>query len=123
MGMKERIRGGADVDEYAAKQKPEFRGIVEVLRDLVKKAVPDLSEQIKWGQPCYIGKENVCYIAAMTSWVNLGFFRGAELKDPKGLLEGSGKGMRHIKVHKVENIDSDAITALIKQSATLKPKK
>lgn len=121
--MKERIHGGMDVDEYIAKQKPELRRIVKALRDLVKQAAPNLSEQLKWEVPWYVGKGNVCYIAAMTSWVNLGFSRGTELKDPKLLLEGSGKGMRHIKVRKVEDIDSVAITALIKQAATLKPKK
>ena len=121
--MKDPVRDGADVDDYVAKQKPEFREIVETLRGLVKKAAPDLDEQMKWGRPCYIGDDKVCYISVMTYWVNLGFFRGTELKDPKGLLEGTGKGMRHIKVHKVGDIDTDALTALIKQAAALKPKK
>lgn len=121
--VKEHVQGRADVDQYVAKQKLEFRGILEALRRLVKKAAPDLDERLKWRQPCYVGKENVCAIAAMRTWVDLFFFRGAELKDPRGLLEGTGKGMRHIKVQKVSDIDPDDFAALIKQAAALKPKK
>lgn len=41
--------------------------------------------------------------------VNVGFFRGAELADPDGLLEGSGRFMRHVKLRPGLNIDHDAL--------------
>jgi hypothetical protein len=38
-----------------------------------------------------------CYVAAYSNHVNLGFYFGAELPDPHGLLKGTGKKMRHIR--------------------------
>ncbi len=45
------------------------------------------------------------------------------MKDPKGLLEGSGKGMRHIKVHTLKEIDNEYFTELVKQAASLAPRR
>jgi hypothetical protein len=38
------------------------------------------------------------YVGAFKAHVNVGFFQGATLPDPAGLLEGTGKRMRHVKV-------------------------
>src|SRR6516225_4700717 len=38
------------------------------------------------------------YVNAFTAHVNVGFFRGAEIADPEGLLEGTGRFMRHVKL-------------------------
>lgn len=43
----------------------------------------------------------------------MGFFRGAELADRDGLLEGSGKFMRHVKLRPHDAIDAEALTRLI----------
>lgn len=45
--------------------------------------------------------------------VGLGFFLGAHLPDPAGLLEGTGKRMRHVKLRPGATIDEDALRALI----------
>ena len=45
--------------------------------------------------------------------VNVGFYRGAELPDPAGLLQGGGKRMRHVKLAAGEEVDEDALEALI----------
>jgi hypothetical protein len=37
------------------------------------------------------------YVNCFKNHVNVGFFSGAELEDPVGLLQGSGKRMRHVK--------------------------
>ena len=91
MAAKTNSRGGATVDDYISRQNPELQPILKKLRQLVKKAAPQLDEQIKYGLPWYVGKENVCLIMAAGSWVDLGFYRGTELKKPKGLLEGEWK--------------------------------
>jgi hypothetical protein len=54
------------------------------------------------------------YVNAFKAHVNVGFFRGAELADPEGLLEGTGKSMRHVKLSPERDVDSKALTALIK---------
>jgi len=53
------------------------------------------------------------YVNVFKAHVNIGFFFGAQLRDPGGLLLGSGKRMRHVKVTPGEELDSAALSALI----------
>ena len=53
------------------------------------------------------------YVNVFRAHANVGFFTGAELPDPTGLLEGSGKRMRHVKVKPGADLDSRALSALI----------
>jgi len=53
------------------------------------------------------------YVGAFTAHVNVGFFQGASLKDPAGLLQGSGKRMRHVKLRWGEPVNETALHALI----------
>jgi hypothetical protein len=57
--------------------------------------------------------EGYAYILPHTRWVNLGFYKGAELDDPRGLLEGTGAKMRHVKVRSVDEAGKPAVRALI----------
>jgi hypothetical protein len=54
------------------------------------------------------------YVNAFKAHVNVGFFRGAELADPEGLLEGTGRFMRHVKLSPAEEIDERALRGLIR---------
>ena len=53
------------------------------------------------------------YVNAFRAHVNVGFFRGAELADPKHLLEGTGKFMRHVKLRPGDGVDAAALDRLI----------
>lgn len=53
------------------------------------------------------------YVNAFTAHVNVGFFRGAELDDPDGLLEGTGKVMRHVKLRPGREPNPAALLKLI----------
>jgi hypothetical protein len=53
------------------------------------------------------------YVNAFKAHVNVGFFRGAEIADPEGLLEGTGRFMRHVKLRPEEDIDAGALRSLI----------
>ena len=53
------------------------------------------------------------YVNAFTAHVNVGFFLGAELSDPAGLLEGTGRFMRHVKLRLGSDVDAAALTKLI----------
>ena len=53
------------------------------------------------------------YVNVFRAHVNVGFFFGAQLRDPRGLLVGSGKRMRHVKLRPGDELDSEALTALI----------
>ena len=60
--------------------------------------------------------EHYAYIAAYRSHVNLGFYRGASLDDPRGLLEGTGKKLRHIKFVGTTAVKGPAVRALLRQA-------
>ena len=59
----------------------------------------------------------VSYVYSAPDYVQFGFIRGSSLKDPRGLLEGNGQYVRHIKVRKTSDIDEDAFAALLRQAA------
>lgn len=71
-----------------------------------------------WGNGCWVGGSGpVAYVYSATGYVQFGFFRGSSLKDPKGLLEGSGKYVRHTKVRAPSGIDTRSFAALLHQAA------
>src|SRR5688572_17409008 len=113
-----RMKAYASFDAYLADQKPRNRRIIQALRKFVRQKEPALNETVKWGNGCWVGTQGpVAYIYSATEYVQFGFFRGAALKDPKRLLEGEGKYVRHVKVRKVAEIDEPAFTALLEQAA------
>ena len=61
-------------------------------------------------------KDNICLLVVYRDHVNLLFPRGVDLKDPKGLLEGSGKAMRHVKMRTAGDVDRPAVRQLIAQA-------
>jgi hypothetical protein len=75
----------------------------------------DVRELLHDGHPtACVGDAAFAYVNAFTAHVNVGFFRGAEIADPHGLLEGAGKFMRHVKLRPERDVDARALTALIK---------
>lgn len=74
----------------------------------------DVRELIHDGQPtACVGGAAFAYVDAFKAHVNLGFFQGAELPDPRGLLRGDGKSMRHVKLGPAHPVDEAAVRALI----------
>ena len=59
------------------------------------------------------GEAAFAYVAAYRAHAAIGFFHGASLPDPAGLLEGTGKRMRHVKLRLEADRDETALTALI----------
>jgi hypothetical protein len=55
-------------------------------------------------------------IALYPKWINLFFLNGATLRDPKKLLQGTGKQVRSIRVTDASQIDNVAVRALIRQA-------
>jgi len=71
-------------------------------------------ELLHYNQPvACVGHVAFAYVNVFAAHVGVGFHRGAELPDPAGLLEGTGKLMRHVKLRPGVAIDEDALTALI----------
>jgi hypothetical protein len=108
----------ASFDDYLDDQPPKNHTIIRTLRKFVKREAPELEESVKWGNGCWVkGKAFVAYVYSATDHVQFGFVRGSSLKDPKGLLEGNGQYVRHVKVRKTSDIDEKVFKALLRQAA------
>ena len=75
----------------------------------------DVVELMHDGQPTACLRDvPFAYVAAFTKHVNVGFFMGAFLPDPLGLLEGAGKRMRHVKLYPGVEINADGLVNLVR---------
>ena len=87
--------------------------------EVMRKCGDDVREILHDGHPTACGTDAAfAYVNAFTAHVNVGFFHGAELVDPAGLLEGTGKYMRHVKVRPESHVDAKALTELIDTAYT-----
>lgn len=100
------MKAYADLDEYVAAQTPKNRATIRGLRNFVRRPEPKLSEAVEWRFGCWIGaKGPVAYENSDTQYVQFGFSCGSSLEDPRALLEGKGKYVRHIRVRSRAAID------------------
>ena len=84
---------------WSADQLTKQKRMISTLRKLVKKAAPSLTESVKWGNGVWLGEEwPVAFLHAKDDHLQFGSFGGSGLSDPKSLLQGSGKYIKHIKV-------------------------
>ena len=87
--------------------------------EALRKCGDDVRELLYDGHPtACVYDAAFAYVNAFTEHVNVGFFRGAELADPVGLLEGTGKYMRHVKVRPDGDIDARALMGPIDNAYT-----
>jgi len=113
-----KMKAYASFDAYLEDQGSKNKEIIRALRKFVRRVEPGLSEAVKWGNGCWIGRNGpVAYVYSDTGCVQFGFFNGSSLKDPKGLLEGKGRYVRHTKVCAPSDIDQRAFAALLRQAA------
>jgi len=107
------------VDGYISGLDGWQRDVAAQLRQIVREAAPEAKESIKWAQPVYESHGPFCYIKAFENAVNIGFWRGVDLKDPGGLLQGSGVKMRHVKLTEADVIQADALADFVRQAIRL----
>lgn len=109
----------AHVEQYIASLPAEHAEILTALRGIVKKSAPKATETFKWSQPVYEQNGPMIWIRAYKSYVNIGFWRGAEMHDKYGLLQGDGDRMRHVKIATPGDIRKGALADYIKQAVKL----
>jgi hypothetical protein len=110
----------APQDEWFSTAPENQKPALDALRAIVLSAAQGLVEEIKWSRPCYSTPTGMfCYLHRTKNHVTIGFQQGASLKDPKSLLEGTGKDMRHIKITDAGDIDRSAILHLVQQAIKL----
>jgi len=108
------VRRDPAIDRWMHDHPGELGSIARHWFDVVRACGDDVRELLHDGHPtaCVEGA-GFAYVNAFTAHVNVGFFRGAELPDPDGLLEGSGRFMRHVKLRPGSDCDSAALARLI----------
>src|SRR5262249_31146388 len=92
------------------------------LREIVFEVLPKAEETVYptgWSVAMYKDVENICGISPKKDRCNFFFLQGVHLPDPGGLLEGTGKNMRHIKVASADDAPVTAIKALIRAGQKL----
>ncbi|NVB85536.1 MAG: DUF1801 domain-containing protein [Kofleriaceae bacterium] len=110
---------GKPIDGFLAKQPPNLRKIVDVLRDLVMEAAPTAEASLKWGQPFFaVGGEMMVAIGAHKAHVNLILPGPAgTYEDPDGLLVGEGSTGKHAKLTSVDQIPTERVRRWLSTAA------
>ena len=87
--------------------------------EVMRKCGDDVRELLHDGHPtACIADAAFGYVNAFKAHVNVGFFRGTEIADPAGLLEGTGKFMRHVKISPGSVFDASALSKLVRAAYT-----
>ena len=102
---------------YLASYDPHVSHLTLALREVVLQEAPDAIETISKGYAVAIGfsftgkplKDGFCHVVTYSGHVNLGFNRGALLPDPNGVLQGTGKSIRHITIRNQAELDRPSI--------------
>ena len=113
-------RSSTKLGERKANDDPDLKKVVAELKRMVKKTVPGAKETVNpWGIPTFELNGPICYYMTASKHVTFGFALGTSLDDPQGLLEGTGKNLRHVKLRKVEDLKQDGLKKLIESAAKL----
>ena len=110
-------------DDILALAGPDLRPVCEALRRRIASSHKDFVEVVwprqriaSFGVGPRKMSQHYAYIAVQGAHVNLGFYYGALLADPKQLLEGVGKTLRHIKLRDAASARSAAVANLLRQA-------
>jgi len=112
-------------DKAIGASSPQIQEIARALRSLIADVYPGLVEA-PWPKLHVVGygvgpkklTEHFCYIGAYRDSANLGFNHGRALPDPEGLLEGTGKSFRHVKILTLDFLERPALRNLLVASVT-----
>jgi hypothetical protein len=124
------VGGNGDFSGVVAKATPAMAEIAHAARALIADVLPGVTE-VPWAKQGTAGygvgpkkmSQHFAYLAAMKAHVNLGFMYGADLDDPAGLLQGSGKAMRHVELRSLDDVKRPEVRALLTAASTHLPKR
>jgi hypothetical protein len=108
------VRRDPEVEAWFADPREELRRMAQPWFERMRACGEDVRELLHDGCPTACVQDAAFgYVDAFRAHVNVGFFNGASLADPGGLLEGAGKRMRHVKLRWGRPVDSEALGQLI----------
>jgi hypothetical protein len=114
------VTASQQIDNHI-KELGDWRGkMVARLRNLIREAEPNLTEEWKWDTPVWSYKGNVVAAGVFKDHVKLNFFKGASLEDPDGLFNAGldAKATRGIDIREGEEIDEIALQDLVRRAVT-----
>ncbi len=98
---------------------PKLRPAVALIRSLMKECAPNAEEIISYGIPAYRAKRIVAVISPTKRDITFAFSRGAEFEDKYGLLQGSGRISKHVKIGDAAHVNKAALRYYIRQALRL----
>ena len=105
------------VEEWFDTRPGKLGSIARKWFDVMRSQGNDVRELLHDHHPtACVGEVAFGYVNAFSSHVNVGFFRGTEIDDPAGLLEGTGKYMRHVKLSPDRDVDVAGLETLIRSA-------
>jgi len=115
---------------YLASYDPHVSRLALAVREVVQEEAPEAIESVVKGYAVAIGfsftgkplKDGFCHVVTYSSYVNLGFNRGALLPDPNGALAGSGKLIRHITIRNEEELNRPAVRRFLQAAIEQAPR-
>ena len=112
------------IETYIDGQAPAVQPIIRRLRALARETLPDMVEHLDGHDVIRYGRgtkmnEWICYISGHKAHANFGFVRCASLPDPDGLIEDTGKNLRHVKVRTLEAAEHPDLKRLLTEAAKL----
>jgi len=113
------IKRDPAIENWMLEHSDELGTIAQRWFEVMRDCGNDVRELLHDGHPtACVGDAAFGYVNAFRAHVDVGFFRGAEIADPDGLLEGTGKFMRHVKLRPESDVDATALTKLIETAYT-----
>jgi hypothetical protein len=104
-------------DLWFADQKDSLQDLIKPVRRFIRKEFGKLEETVKWTNGCWAYKDlPIVYIHTEKNFIQIGFFAGSLLKDPKKRLEGKGKYIRYLIVREKKDFDREYTGKLIRQA-------
>lgn len=107
------------IDVWMRQHSDKLGAIAHRWFEVMRSCGGDVRELLHDGHPtACVGDAAFAYVNVFKAHVNVGFFRGTEIADPNGLLEGTGKFMRHVKLSPERDVDAGALRNLIQTAYT-----
>jgi hypothetical protein len=117
----------ADIDRLVSEHPPGIQAIERALRARIQMELPGVVERVDFGNKLIAFGRSVRMrgqlfsLIAHASWVNLQLADGVDLPDPEGLIEGTGKRIRHVKIRSVESASAPGVVAIIRAQLAARP--
>ena len=93
---------------------PALYEIANSVRTRILQLADTVDEEVKYGGILFAAPEPFCGIFVYKQHVSVEFSHGAKILDPHGLLEGKGKGRRHLKLHTIEDVEDKHLTEYLR---------